>query len=102
MAIEEEFGIDMAEAESESCPTPRALIDLLWAKHERGELFIKPPPHPGLLRRLGWVKPLDYSLKGKLETREQLAERVRAIIKEQTGVGRFSDDDRFFDDMKIS
>ena len=52
MAIEEEFGIDMAEAESESCPTPRALIDFLWAKHERGELFIKPPRHPGLFQRI--------------------------------------------------
>ena len=101
MAIEVEFGIDIAEAESERVRTPRALIDFLWSKHERGELFIKPPPHPGLLQRLGWVKPMDHSLKGKIETREVLAERVRAIIREQTGVGQFSDDDRFIEDMRI-
>ena len=101
MAIEEEFGIDIAEAESERLPTPRALIDFLWAKHERGELFIKPPLPPGLLQRFGWVKPSEHPLNGKIETRAALAERVRAIIREQTGIVRFSDDDRFIDDMNI-
>ena len=101
MAIEAEFGIDIAEAESEMLRTPRALIDFLWAKHERGELFLKPPPHHGLLQHLGWVKPPDQSLKGRIDTRVVLAERVRAIIREQTGVGRFSDDDRFIEDMRI-
>ncbi len=101
MAIEEEFGIDIADAESETLPTPRALIDFLWAKHQRGELFIKPPPRPGLLQRIGWGKPPEHRQRQVLETREVLAGRVRDIIKEQTGVGQFADDDRFFEDMNI-
>ena len=100
MAIEEEFGIDIAESESEKCLTPRALIDLLWAKHERGELFAR-PLRPGLLQRLGWARLPNFRLTGKVEPREALAERVREIIREQTGVSRFSDDDRFIEDMRI-
>ncbi len=101
MAIKEEFGIDIADAESETLPTPRALIDFLWAKHQRGELFIKPPPLPGLLQRIGWVKPPEHGLRHVLKTREALAGKVRAIIKEQTGIVQFADDDRFIEDMNI-
>ena len=101
MAIEEEFGIDMSEAESAECQTPRDLIDFLWAKHGHNELFVKPPLHPGLLQRWGWAKPKTHQLKGNIETREQLASYVRAIISEQTGIGKFSDDDRFIDQMGI-
>ncbi len=101
MAIEEEFGIDISDAETETIPTPRALIDFLWSKHLRGELFVKPPLHPGLLQRLGWKEAKEHSGKEFVASREVLAVRIREIISEQIGITKFSDDDRFIDDMNI-
>lgn len=101
MAIEEEFGIDISDAEAETMATPRELIDFIWSKHLRGELFVKPPRHPSMLQRLGWKPAEEPSGKQFVTSREAVAGRVREIITDQTGIARFSDDDRFIDDMNM-
>lgn len=101
MAIEEEFGIDISDAEAEAMATPRALIDFIWGKHLRGELFVKPPRHPSVLQRLGWKGTTERSGKEVVASRDTVAARVREIITDQTGITKFSDDDRFIDDMNM-
>lgn len=101
MAIEEEFGIDISDAEAEKLLTPRLLIDFIWAKKLRNELFVKPPAPPGLLQRLRWQNSTGQASQEIVATRDALAKRVREIITEQIGVGKFSDDDRFVEDMNI-
>lgn len=87
MAFEYEFGVSIPDAEAEKMATPRKVIDWLCSAQSRGELFTRPDsvPQSGMP---------NY-------TREKIAERVREIIREQTGVSNFSDDDRFIEDLRI-
>ena len=101
MAIEDGFGIRISDEEAGRLSTPRKLIDYLWERHERGELFREPLPSPVLLSKLKLVPPRSYSLNGVVTDRESLAFEVRQIIRDQTGVKRFSDDDEFIRDMKV-
>ena len=101
MAIEEEFGIDITDAEAEKLRTPRLLIDFIWAKKLRNELYVKPPAPPRLLQHLGWQNSTGQASQEVVATHDSLAKRVRELITEQIGVGKFSDDDRFVEDMKI-
>jgi acyl carrier protein len=101
IAIEEGFGIHITDAEAGQLSTPRKLIDYLWDRHERGDLFREPLPPPGLISKLRLIPPRRYALNGVVTDRESLAIEVRHIIRDQTGVKRFSDDDEFIRDMKI-
>lgn len=100
MAIEEEFRIDITDAEAEKMATPRMLIDFLWQKHQSGLLFAKPKA-PGFLTRLG-LKKAEQELPGEtVASRETLAKKVREIITAVSGVESFDDDDRFVEDLNF-
>ena len=81
MALEEEFGVRIPDSEAEQMLTPRHVIDWMCAQQEQGALFSAP----------GSKAPRGF----QGFTREEIAERVREIVREQLGVEEFSNDDRF-------
>ena len=72
---------------SEQMLTPRRVIDWMFTQQEQGNLFSAPRSQP------------PRGFQGF--TREQIAERVRELIREQLGVEDFSDDDRFIEDLRM-
>jgi len=87
MALEEEFGVRIPDSEAEQMLTPRRVIDWMYAQQEQGALFSVPGRKP----------PSGF----RCFTREQIAERVREVVREQLGIEEFSDDDRFIEDLRM-
>jgi len=87
MALEEEFGVRIPDSEAERMLTPRRVIDWMCAQQEQGALFSVPGSKP----------PSGFHVF----TREQIAERVREVVREQLGIEEFSDDDRFIEDLRM-
>ena len=87
MALEEEFGVRIPDSEAEQMLTPRRVMDWIFAQQAKGALFSAPGSSP----------PAGFHGF----TREQIAERVREIVREQLGVQEFSDDDRFIEDLRM-
>jgi len=87
MGFEEEFGVPMPDSEVEKMATPRDVIDWMCAQQARGTLFSAPGSKP------------PRGFQGF--TREQIAARVRQVIRDQLGVGKFADDDRFVEDLGV-
>jgi acyl carrier protein len=72
IAFENEFGLSIPDADAERLTTPRQVTEYVWGR-----------------------------ITHERVTKEQVAERVRAVIREQTSIQNFSDDDHFVDDMGL-
>lgn len=72
VAFEDEFGLSIPNEEAERLTTPRKVTEYVWGRITHGRV-----------------------------TKEQVAERVRAVIREETGIKDFSDDARFVEDMGL-
>lgn len=72
MKVEETFGIAIPDAEASGLTTPRHVVDYVFGRVE------------------------DRGM-----TREQVADIVRQVIVEQTGIKNFSDADEFVSDMHL-
>ena len=87
MGLEEEFGVRISDSDAEQMRTPRHVIDWVCARQEQGALFSTSGSKP------------PRGFQGF--TREQIAERVRQVVRDQLGVGEFSDDARFVEDLGV-
>ena len=72
VAFEDEFGLSIPNEDAERLTTPRRVTEYVWGR-----------------------------ITHERVTKEQVAERVRAVIREETAVQDFSDDARFVDDMGL-
>ena len=74
-------------------------VELIMAFEEEFDISI---PNADASEMASQRKVVDYVMsKVPGLTREQIAERVRQIIEEETGVDDFSEDDHFFYDLHI-
>ncbi len=109
MAIEEEFGCSISNADAERMATPRDVIDWLELADRDGRIFLKLSPHPapaGWWVKLGHMAK-NYEVKDWWSTasrplsRDLVREKIFQIVKEQTGVEKVWEDARFVEDLRI-
>lgn len=77
MAVEEEFGISISDAEASTIVTPKDLIRIVGE-----QLDLKEEDSERL-------------------TRDELRTRVRIVISKQLGISEFDDDDEFGRDLGV-
>lgn len=109
IAIEEEFGCAITDADAERMMAPRDVIDWLQRADREDRIFHKltsKPAPEGWWAKLGYMAP-SYEVKDWWSTvprplpREVIREKIFQIIRDQLAVEDVWEDARFIEDLKM-